>query len=230
MRSLAAMVHAGESRFRGETGITLEAGELTATFLPDVGMTGVSLRFRGREHLALPGGVAQLRAGGTAGLPLLAPWANRLASRRYRAAGVAVDLAGLPLGTDPNGLPIHGLLVGAPGWQVDRADVRGKTARLQRVDRCRCASLPLPAPDRGRGICTRRRARCRDHRHPHRTTTRARRVRLAPVPPAAWCSTEPMAAAAARPPAPGPRLVRYSDGRRGRGESGSSAAGTQDVR
>jgi aldose 1-epimerase len=139
VRSLAAMVHAGESRFRGERGITLEAGELTATFLPDVGMTGVSLRLRGREHLALPGGVAQLRAGGTAGLPLLAPWANRLSSRRYRAAGVAVDLAGLRLGTDPNGLPIHGLIVGAPGWQVDRADVRGKTARLH-------ASIDVDAP------------------------------------------------------------------------------------
>ena len=128
----------------------MEAGELTATFLPDVGMTGVSLRFRGREHLALPGGVAQLRAGGTAGLPLLAPWANRLATWRYRAAGVAVDLEGQPLGTDPNGLPIHGLLVGAPGWRVDRADVRGKTARLTRVDRRRCARFPLPAQDRGR--------------------------------------------------------------------------------
>jgi hypothetical protein len=58
---------------------TLEAGELSATFLPAVGVTGVSLRFRGREHLAVPGGVARLRAGGTAGLPLLAPWANRLA-------------------------------------------------------------------------------------------------------------------------------------------------------
>ena len=48
-------------------------------------MTGVSLRVGGREHLALPGGVAHLRAGGTGGLPLLAPWANRLAARRYYA-------------------------------------------------------------------------------------------------------------------------------------------------
>ena len=128
-----------ERRFRGEAAITLEAGELMATFLPAVGMTGVSLRFRGREFFALPGGVGGLRAGGTAGLPLLAPWANRLASRRYRAAGVDVDLDGVPLPTDPNGLPIHGLLLGRPGWRVERADVRGGSARLR-------ASIDVDAP------------------------------------------------------------------------------------
>jgi aldose 1-epimerase len=133
-----------ESRFRGEAGITLEAGELTATFLPAVGMTGVSLRFRGREHLAVPGGIARLRAGGTAGLPLLAPWANRLASRRYRAAGVTVDLEGLPLGTDSNGLPIHGLLVGASGWHVDHAGIRGSTARLRASNNVDAPAFPFP--------------------------------------------------------------------------------------
>jgi aldose 1-epimerase len=118
-----------ERRFSGEAAILLEAGQLTATFVPDVGMTGVSLRFRGREHLAVPGGLSQLRAGGT----------NRLASRRYRAAGVSVDLEGLSLGVDENGLPIHGLLVGAPGWRVEAAGVRGRTARLR-------ASIDVDAP------------------------------------------------------------------------------------
>ena len=137
-------VSAEEIRFSGEPGIALTAGGLTATFLPGVGMTGVSLQFAGREYLALPGGVAQLRAGGTSGLPLLAPWANRLASRRYRAGGVDVDLDGLPLGTDDNGLPIHGLLVGAPGWSVDRADVRGKTARLRASIHVDAPAFPFP--------------------------------------------------------------------------------------
>jgi aldose 1-epimerase len=128
-----------EHRQRGEPAITLEAGELSATFLPDVGMTGVSLRWRSREYLAVPGGISQLRAGATAGLPLLAPWANRLASRRYRAAGVTVDLEGLPLRMDGNGLPIHGLLVGAPGWRVNRVDARRGAARLW-------ASIDVDAP------------------------------------------------------------------------------------
>jgi galactose mutarotase-like enzyme len=130
--------------FRGEPAITLRAGELAATFVPDVGMTGVSLRYRGREHLALPGGLAALRAGHTAGLPLLAPWGNRLASRRYRAAGVNVDLRGLRLGTDDNGLPIHGLLVGKPGWRVDRQIVRGSSARLLTSIDVDARAFPFP--------------------------------------------------------------------------------------
>ena len=113
-----------ETRFRGEPAIELAVGDLTATFLPDLGLTGVSLLVAGRQHLAVPGGPAALRAGHTAGLPLLAPWANRLGGRRYRAAGVAVDLAGLDLDTDANGLPIHGLLVGRPGWRIDARGVR----------------------------------------------------------------------------------------------------------
>ena len=71
-----------EGRFRGEPAVIVSAGELSATFLPALGMTGVSLRCRGREHLALPGGLPALRSGATLGLPLLAPWANRLGSRQ----------------------------------------------------------------------------------------------------------------------------------------------------
>ena len=130
--------------FRGEPAITLRAGELAATFVPNVGMTGVSLRYRGREHLALPGGLDALRAGRTAGLPLLAPWGNRLASRRYRAAGVDVDLRGLRLGTDDNGLPIHGLLVGKPGWRVDEQMAGGAVARLRTSIDVDARAFPFP--------------------------------------------------------------------------------------
>jgi aldose 1-epimerase len=130
---------AASGRFRGEPAVILRAGELQATFLPAVGMTGVSLRVRGREHLALPGGVAHVRAGGTGGLPLLAPWANRLAGRRYRVGATSVDLSGLALGTDDNGLPIHGFLAGAGGWRVDGCDARRGSARLR-------ASIDVDAP------------------------------------------------------------------------------------
>ena len=108
------------ARFGGEDAIVLSCGELTTTFLPSLGMTGVSLNHRGVEYFALPGGLEALRNGATLGLPLLAPWANRLAMWRYTAAGVDVDLAGLPLGVDDAGLPIHGLLVGQQGWRVGR--------------------------------------------------------------------------------------------------------------
>ena len=138
-----------EIRFRGEPAVRVAAGEVSATFLPGLGMTGVSLRCRGREHLALPGGLPALRAGATLGIPLLAPWANRLASRRYRAAGVDVDLTGLELGTDGNGLPIHGLLVGRPGWQVGRLLGPPRPGELPRHDRRRRPRVPVPAPHRG---------------------------------------------------------------------------------
>src|SRR5204862_6817626 len=115
----------------GVPAITLTAGELAATFLSGLGMTGVSMRCNGREHLALPGGLAALRSGSTLGLPLLAPWANRLSRWGYQVADVDVDLTGLPLGTDGSGLPIHGVLVGRPGWRVEECSTRGGRARVR---------------------------------------------------------------------------------------------------
>jgi aldose 1-epimerase len=133
-----------EERFRGQPAITLTAGDLSATFLPGLGMTGVSMRCNGREHLALPGGLAALRRGSTLGLPLLAPWANRLSDWRYRVADVDVDLAGLELGTDGNGLPIHGVLVGRPGWRVERCTTRAGRARVQAAIDLDHPAFPFP--------------------------------------------------------------------------------------
>jgi galactose mutarotase-like enzyme len=135
----AVATSAEERRFRGQPAVCLSVGELSATFLPQLGMTGASMSWRGREHLALPGGLPALRAGSTLGLPLLAPWANRLACRHYRAAGVDVDLTGLRLHTDGNGLPIHGLLVGRPGWRVESLAGHGDEARL-------CAAIDVDDP------------------------------------------------------------------------------------
>jgi aldose 1-epimerase len=115
----------------GEPAVTLAAGELEATFLPGLGLLGTSLRHRGEELLALPGGVEGYRAGHVTGLPILAPWANRLPAWRYRAAGVEVDLEGLDLHTDPAGLPIHGTLVAQPGWRLERLAAEADRAVLE---------------------------------------------------------------------------------------------------
>ena len=133
-----------ESRFRGASALTLTSGDLVATFLPDLGMTGVSLQYRGVEHLALPGGLAALRAGATLGLPLLAPWANRLATRQYRAGRVGVDLSVLELTTDDNGLPMHGLLVGKPGWRIERHATRRDTAWFRAAIDVDAPAFPFP--------------------------------------------------------------------------------------
>ena len=111
-------------------GITLAAGSLEATFLPRLGLLGSSLRHRGEELLALPAGLDGYRAGQQAGLPLLAPWANRLGASSYEVAGVRVDLTGLDLPTDEHGLPIHGTLTAHPGWAVVDRDERALVAEL----------------------------------------------------------------------------------------------------
>ena len=115
----------------GEPAVTLAAGRLEATFLPGLGLLGTSLRHRGEELLALPGGVEGYRGGHVTGLPLLAPWANRLPGRRYRAAGVEVDLDGLDLHTDPGGLPIHGTLTAHRGWRLERLAAEADRAVLE---------------------------------------------------------------------------------------------------
>jgi len=108
--------------WRGEPGVVLSAGDYEAVFLPGLGMLGASLTYRGTELVYLGGGPARYRAGHQTGFPLLAPWANRLAARRYRAAGVDVDLRRLPLGTDENGLPIHGTMTAQRGWKIVRLE------------------------------------------------------------------------------------------------------------
>ena len=115
----------------GEPSVTLAAGLLEASFLPGLGLLGTSLRHRGEELLALPGGVEGYRDGHVTGLPLLAPWANRLPGWRYRAAGVEVDLDGLDLRTDPGGLPIHGTLTAHRGWRLERLAADADRAVLE---------------------------------------------------------------------------------------------------
>ena len=117
-------------RSRGVAAVTLASGELEATFVPELNMLGTSLRLEGEEYLALPGGVDAYRRRHATGLPLLAPWANRLSERSYRSAGVSADLRDADLSTDPNGLPIHGTMWGET-WQIESVSARGRAARLR---------------------------------------------------------------------------------------------------
>jgi len=54
---------AEQTRYQGEPAILLRAGETTVTFLPQLGMTGVSLCIGDHEFLATPGGLRALRGG-----------------------------------------------------------------------------------------------------------------------------------------------------------------------
>ena len=106
---------------------------LAATYVPSAGMVCCSLRLGDAELLGQRHGLpAYARSGSPMGVPLLHPWANRLARRGYRTAGV--DVAFPPdaplVHDDPNGLPIHGLLGGFPHWQVLEAEADATGARL----------------------------------------------------------------------------------------------------
>jgi galactose mutarotase-like enzyme len=111
------------------TELRLRAGHTEAIFLPDLGMLGTSLRHDDEELLALPGGLDAYRAGHVIGLPLLAPWANRLGQRRFQIAGVDVDVTGVDLHDDGKGLPIHGTMTAQPGWEV--VDATASSARTR---------------------------------------------------------------------------------------------------
>ena len=121
----------GEREIDGFAVLTLASGGedgLEVAFAPGAGMVGCSLRHRGEELLGQRHGLAAYAGQGkTMGIPLLYPWANRLGERRFAAGGREIDLtvAGLRLATDPLGLPIHGLLAGAAGWEVERHESEG---------------------------------------------------------------------------------------------------------
>jgi aldose 1-epimerase len=126
-------------------------GGLEAAFVPGAGMVGCSLRHRGEELLGRRGGLrSYVTERGTMGIPLLHPWANRIAERRFPVAGreVAIEPPA-PISTDPNGLAIHGLVSAASGWRVERHEATGDGAVLVAelefgADRARAAAFPFP--------------------------------------------------------------------------------------
>jgi galactose mutarotase-like enzyme len=97
--SILEAVHPSVERdtVEGFEGVTLAAGALEATFVPSLGTV--------------------------MGMPLLHPWANRLARDELILDGHRVRLPGPPSARrDDHGLPIHGLLGAHPGWSVHEAD------------------------------------------------------------------------------------------------------------
>ena len=71
--------------------------------------------------------------GATMGVPLLYPWANRLAGFTYEAGGSRVALPSdtTLVDRDHSGLPIHGALPRLLRWDVVDATTTDLTARLE---------------------------------------------------------------------------------------------------
>jgi len=113
------------------------AAGLDATFLPEAGMLCSSLRHRGVELLAQRQGVeAYAREGKTMAIPLLYPWANRLAAFEYSVGGraVAVPHDAHLVALDGNGLPIHGVIAARLRWQLDGVGAAGAGELRARAD------------------------------------------------------------------------------------------------
>jgi aldose 1-epimerase len=113
--------------------LSISAGELRAEFWPASGMLGVSLRFRGQELLRRIEDLdTARRKGSTAGIPLLYPWANRLAALQYRAAGreAVLDPKSPLLHFDDQGLPMHGVPWSQLPWKIVEARKDSFLARL----------------------------------------------------------------------------------------------------
>jgi galactose mutarotase-like enzyme len=105
-----------------------------AAFVPLAGMAGVSLTLDGTELLARRGGLAAYTGeGSTFGIPLLAPWANRLAHESQSVAGVSWDVpaSAAHVHHDDWGQPIHGLVPASAGWSVVSADADAGRAELR---------------------------------------------------------------------------------------------------
>jgi aldose 1-epimerase len=129
-----------DERVDGLDGIALlsHARDLRVAFAPAAGMVGYSLTHRGDELLGLRGGLTAYRDSGSSfGIPLLHPWANRLAGLEYAVGGQSIELDGAraPVHVDANGLPIHGLVAASPYWrETGRTPGNGSAAIGARLD------------------------------------------------------------------------------------------------
>ncbi len=110
-------------------------------------MLGVSLCHRGVELLRRIDDLEVAKAkGSTAGIPLLYPWANRLDSLHYLAAGcdVVLDPSSPLLHFDDHRLPIHGVPWGRLAWEIVEVNRTSILARLDWESPSLLAVFPYP--------------------------------------------------------------------------------------
>jgi aldose 1-epimerase len=107
------------------------AHHMEVSIAPSIGNIAYDLRVNGKPILAAPPGtLAEWKAKPSqAGIPFLAPWANRLDSDSFWANGKKYNLNPdvVNVRRDGNGLAIHGLVLFASDWQVTvlKADDQG---------------------------------------------------------------------------------------------------------
>jgi aldose 1-epimerase len=111
-------------------------------------MVCASLRHRGDELLGVRKGLeAYATSGSTMGVPLLYPWANRIARRRFEVLGRTVDLDRAPhrfRDDAETGLPMHGAIAAGGAWTVEDQTERSLRASFDwGADEALMAAFPF---------------------------------------------------------------------------------------
>ena len=98
---------------------------MEVSICPSVGNIAYDLRVNGKPILKSPPSLGEWKQRPSQnGIPFLGPWANRLDGDAYWANGKRYLLNPdvVEIRRDPNGLPIHGLLLFTSAWQVMALD------------------------------------------------------------------------------------------------------------
>ncbi|MGD1091762.1 MAG: aldose 1-epimerase [Bryobacteraceae bacterium] len=114
--------------------VHLQDGDTSVSIATSFGNNAYSMLVGGWEFLRTPEPLDKWRATTQlGGIPLLAPWANRLDGETYYASGAQYRLnPGLGyLRYDANHLPIHGLVLFTDRWKVTNLERASVTSRLE---------------------------------------------------------------------------------------------------
>ena len=127
-----------------------EAGGLEASVVPGAGMVVCSLRHHGDELLGQRRGLrAYVEERATMGIPLLYPWANRVASALRRRRSQGRSRPGLAARRDAIRGPSDARSArAARGWRVDRHGRRRAVSRELRLRRPGRPDRGVPVPAR----------------------------------------------------------------------------------
>jgi aldose 1-epimerase len=106
---------------------------MEVSICPSIGNIAYDIRVHGQPILMSPPSLNEWKQKPTqAGIPFLAPWANRLDADSYWANGkrYLLNPDAAAVRRDANGLPIHGLLLFASAWELARLHAHDQAAEV----------------------------------------------------------------------------------------------------
>jgi aldose 1-epimerase len=105
--------------------------QTVVSIAPDQGDLVFSMKVKGQDVIYFPSPSLEAYKDrlGFAGIPLLAPWANRLDQQAFYANGKKY-IFNMTLGNVRGAIPIHGFLTRTPEWQVEELKADNQSAWL----------------------------------------------------------------------------------------------------